>query len=563
MSSQSNIVSLPAPSESDAHPANAGSSYSFEMLERLNAIGIALSSVRDTRSLLQRILDEAQSLISADAATVYLKQGDSLIFEIMRTYSLNLCCGGIGEESIDLPSISLHDAFGAYSDRTVVAYSANHKVSINICDAYDEDGFDFSGTKRFDSEMNYRSVSFLAVPLLDNNNEVTGVIQLINKLLPDGTVYQFDRHDQRLLESLASQAAVALRNAQLMEQQKELFEAFIELIASAIDEKSPYTGGHCRRVPELTMMFANRIGGSEQGPLANFQLSEQEFYALKIAAWLHDCGKITTPEYVVDKATKLETIFDRIHLLETRFEVLKRDAEIARLQQLVDHYRGADTDVEFEQALNNQVLQQLKSLDDDKAFLVSVNRGGEWMADDAIDTVKRIAQQRWSGPDGNEAPFLSDDEVYNLCIRRGTLTEEERAIINHHIDVSIRMLETLPFPDHLRMVPEYAGGHHERMDGNGYPRGLTRDQMSIPSRMMAIADIFEALTAGDRPYKPAKSLSEALSILGKMKQEGHIDPDLFDLFIQKRVYLDYAERYLDKKQWDITEPEQIPGYPFA
>jgi len=558
MSSQSNILPLEPNQQGD----NPRSNNSLEMLERLNEIGIALSSVRDTRSLLQRILDEAQSIISADGATVYLKKGNSLVFEILRTYSLDLSQGGVGEESIELPPISLIDDNGHYNDRTVVTYSANHKASINICDAYDEDGFDFSGTHCFDEEMNYRSISFLAVPLLDNNNEVTGVIQLINKLLPDGTVYQFDRQDQRLLESLASQAAVALRNAQLMEQQKELFEAFIELIASAIDEKSPYTGGHCRRVPELTMMFANKLSATDLGDFANFELSEQEFYALKIAAWLHDCGKITTPEYVVDKATKLETLFDRIHLIDTRYEVVKRDLEIERLHKLLAHYRGEHKDLDIEKALSHELDAALHQIEEEKLFLRTANRGSEWMGDDAIEHVKDIASRRWNSGEENNVPFLSDNEVYNLCIRKGTLTAEERSIINHHIDASIRMLETLPFPEHLRMVPEYAGGHHERIDGKGYPRGLTRQQMSIPARMMAIADIFEALTAADRPYKPAKPLSEALTILGRMKQEGHIDPDLFEVFIKERVYLDYAARYLDKKQWDITEPEQIPGYPF-
>jgi len=559
MSSQSNLLRLDMPHQCDPQR----SSHSLEMLERLNAIGIALSAERDTRSLLQRILEEAQSLISADGATVYLKKGDSLVFEILRTYSLGLCRGGVDEEPIGLSAISLRLDNCAYNDCTVVAYSANHKVSINICDAYDEEGFDFSGTRHFDKEMNYRSVSFLAVPLLDNNNEVIGVIQLINKLLPDGTVFQFNRQDQRLLESLASQAAMAVRNAQLMEQQKQLFEAFIELIAGAIDEKSPSSGSHCRRVPELTLMFADKIGATQHGQFANFNLSEQEYYALKIAAWLHDCGKITTPEYVVDKATKLETRFDRLQLIETRYEVVKRDLEIAQLRKQLAHYRDQPGAAPNEANFANELLAQQRQIEEEKEFLRQINRGGEWMSDDAVARVKQIAERRWQGTDNQQQAFLSDNEVYNLCIRRGTITDEERAVINRHIDVSIRMLNTLPFPEHLRMVPEYAAAKREHMDGSGYPRGLTREQMSIPARMMAIADVFSALTAADRSYKAAKPLSEALSILGRMKQEGRIDPDLFDVFIQERVYLDYAERYLDEKQRDITEPEQIPGYPFT
>lgn len=532
------------------------------MLKRLNRIGVALSAERDTRVLLQRILDEAQSMINADGATVYLKKGDLLNFEILRNHSLSLCAGGKDENSTALPPIALLGDDGTPYDKTVVSYTANHKTSVNIADAYDEEGFDFSDTRKFDRDMKYRSVSFLAVPLLDSQQEVAGVIQLINKLLPDGDVGEFTADDQELLESLASQAAVALRNTQLLEQQKQLFESFIELIASAIDEKSPYTGGHCRRVPELTMMFAEHLSNTHLPEYADFSLTEQEFYALKIAAWLHDCGKITTPEYVVDKATKLETIYDRIDLINTRFEVIRRDLEIERLHKLLQHYRPLRVDHAFEQSLQQQYDEEIHKIEEEKLFLKAANRGSEWMGDAAIAQIREIAARTWKASDGDIQAFLSDNEIYNLSIRKGTLTEEERRVINHHIEASIRMLETLPFPEHLSMVPEYAGGHHERMDGKGYPRGLTGSQMSIPARMMAISDIFEALTAADRPYKPAKHLSEALSILGKMKQEGHVDPELFDVFIHEKVYLDYAHRFLSPAQIDITEPEQIPGYPF-
>jgi HD superfamily phosphodiesterase len=331
----------------------------------------------------------------------------------------------------------------------------------------------------------------------------------------------------------------------LINQLEELFESFISLINSAIDEKSPYTGGHCQRVPQLTMMLAEAVNETREGPLSDFHMTEKDRYELKIAGLLHDCGKVTTPVHVVDKATKLETIYDRIHLIDTRFEVLKRDLELAALKN---------------QITEKELRTRLRELDDDRRFLHACNIGSERMKDDDIARVKRIAAYRWRDVTGHEANFLSDDEVKNLTIRAGTLTEEERKIINHHIVATIKMLEALPWPKHLTKVPEYAGGHHERMDGKGYPKGLKREEMSVQARCMGIADIFEALTARDRPYKKGKTLSESLEILGRMKPNNHVDPDLFDIFVRKKVYRSYAEMFLDPEQIDAVDEAKIPGY---
>ncbi|HVJ22314.1 MAG TPA: HD domain-containing phosphohydrolase, partial [Burkholderiales bacterium] len=373
-----------------------------------------------------------------------------------------------------------------------------------------------------------------------------GVLQLINAQDPrTGEIVAFSASDQRLAESLASQAAIALTNRMLIIQLEQLFESFINLINSAIDEKSPYTGGHCQRVPQLTMMLAEAVNETRDGPLSDFNMTEKDRYELKIAGLLHDCGKVTTPVHVVDKATKLETIYDRIHLIDTRFEVLKRDLELQSL-------RGGFPE--------QQLRQRLRELDDDRRFLHACNIGGERMKDEDVERVKRIAGYRWRDVSGHEANFLSDDEVKNLTIRAGTLTDDERKIINHHIVATIKMLEALPWPKHLTSVPEYAGGHHERMDGKGYPKGLKREQMSVQARCMGIADIFEALTAKDRPYKKGKTLSESLEILGRMKINNHVDPDLFDIFVRKKVYLRYAEMFLDQEQIDTVDESKIPGY---
>jgi HD-GYP domain-containing protein (c-di-GMP phosphodiesterase class II) len=384
------------------------------------------------------------------------------------------------------------------------------------------------------------------VPMRNHEHEAIGVLQLINARNPKtGEIAAFSDSDQRLAESLASQAAIALTNRMLINQLEQLFESFINLINSAIDEKSPYTGGHCQRVPQLTMMLAEAVNDTREGPLADFHMSEKDRYELKIAGLLHDCGKVTTPVHVVDKATKLETIYDRIHLIDTRFEILKRDLEL-------EHLRGN---------LDPQKLRnRMRELDDDRRFLHACNIGSERMRDEDVQRVKRIAAYRWRDMTGHEANFLSDDEVTNLTIRAGTLTDGERKVINHHIVATIKMLEALPWPKHLTKVPEYAGGHHERMDGKGYPKGLKREQMSVQARCMGIADIFEALTAKDRPYKKGKTLSESLEILGRMRLNNHVDPDLFDIFVRRKVYRRYAEMFLDPEQIDDVDECKIPGY---
>jgi HD domain len=283
-------------------------------------------------------------------------------------------------------------------------------------------------------------------------------------------------------------------------------------------------------------------------------MPERDRYELKIAGLLHDCGKVTTPVHVVDKATKLQTLFDRVELLDTRFEVLKRDREIEGLRRQLN--LRAQTDAPAEARIATEMREKIVALDADRDFIRAANRGVESMPDAAIQRVRDIGQRRtWRNVDGLETEFLSTNEVENLTIRAGTLTSAERNTINHHIVATIKMLEKLPWPKHLRNVPEYAGGHHERMDGKGYPKGLTRDQMSVQARAMGIADIFEALTASDRPYKPGMKLSQAMGIMAKFRSNGHIDPDLFDVFVNKGVFQSYAEQFLDPWQIDEVNPQ--------
>ena len=527
-------------------------------ISNMSAIGLGLSKEKDMDKLLEMILLEAKRIANADGGTLYMMTDDQrLKFTIMITDSLNIHMGGTSGKEIPFYPVKLYMDDGQPNKTMIAANAGLTGDTINIPDAYTTKGFDFSGTKAFDEKTGYRSKSFLTVPLKNHEAEIIGVLQLLNAQdVKTKKVISFSDSVQISVEALSSQAAVAITNKNLIKDLEILFESFIKLIASAIDAKSPYTGGHCARVPEITLMLAESVNEINDGPFAGVQFTDKEMYELKIAAWLHDCGKVTTPEAVVDKGTKLETIYDRIHTVATRFEVLRRDEEIKYLKkQLKIQKDDSLIENEKKEALKKArslYLKRIKQQEDDKSFIEEANVGGEFMSQERKDRVNKIASYRWKD-NGSPKPFFSEDEVYNLCISRGTLTPEERKIINDHIVVTIDMLEQLPYPKHLRNVPEFAGGHHEKLDGTGYPKGLNHSEMSVQAKIMAIADIFEALTARDRPYKKGKTLSQAMRILGFMKNDAHIDTELFEVFVQEKIYLKYAEAFLNPEQIDEVE----------
>jgi HD-GYP domain-containing protein (c-di-GMP phosphodiesterase class II) len=549
-----------------------------QRLDQLTELTVELGgthdTAHDTETLLEHILLVAKRMTHADGGTLYRPSDDrrALDFHIMLNDTLGIHQGGPAGAPMAATAIPLYDAAGEKNLSAVAAYAAHSGRSVNIEDVYQAGGFNFSGMVSFDRQRNYRSQSILTVPMRDHEGELVGVLQLINAHAADDAaqaqaIVPFSPTDQRFIEALAAQAAVALTHQRLIAQLEELLESLVNLINIGIDEKSPYTGRHCQFVPELTMMLAEAVHDTETGPLASFRMTDADRKELWMAGLLHDCGKITTPVHIVDKATKLETIFDRIALIDTRFEVLLRDAQIAALERKLaaagDHAgagAAAHAAHAAHAAIDADLARAQQALRDDRDFLRAVNVGGEGMAAADQARVHTIATRRWTGPDGIERDFLDADEILNLTIPYGTLTAAERQIINNHISVTIRMLEALPWPRHLRHVPEYAGGHHERMDGKGYPRGLTGDQMSVQARLMAIADIFEALTARDRPYKKGKMLSESLHILGKFALNGHIDPQLFDIFIRSGIYHKFAARNMDARQIDTVDEAQIPGY---
>lgn len=501
----------------------------------------------------------------------------------------------------------------------LVGWCAISGEVLNITDVYQLDpALPYRFDRSVDQRLGYRAVSMLTLPLRSVSGEIVGVMQLINRkhdararITPERAtelVRPYDSNDQRLIVALASQAAVCVERTQLFESQERLIDAIIAILAGAIDAKSSYTGGHCNRVPELGIMLAEAAAATTSGPLANFGFADEDAWReFRIGAWLHDCGKVTTPEYVVDKATKLETIHNRIHEIRTRFEVLLRDAEIERLQGLL---AGGDPE-----HLAARFEARRRQLQDDYAFVAASNLGGECFDSAKAERLQQIAQQTWQRhfddtlglaweeherrTDGGRRPadrlpvtepLLADKpwhriprppqqvpdprygfrmavpellynlgELTNLSVSRGTLTDEERYKINDHIVQTIIMLEALPFPRKLARVAEIAGAHHETLDGRGYPRKLNAEQLSIPARIMAIADIFEALTAADRPYKRAKTLSESIDILAGFRDRKHIDPDLFELFLRSGVYRRYAEVFLKPEQIDDVAIERYLG----
>lgn len=524
-------------------------------IRKLTDIGSALSKEKDRNKLLEMILIEAKTLSNADGGTLYMKENDDEIrFEIVMTDSLNFHMGGTSDQKVTFPNLKLRDEKGNPNNNQIATHVAITGNTINIADAYEAEGFDFSGTKAFDQTTGYRSKSFLTVPLKNHEDEIIGVLQLLNARTSDNRrIIPFGHHVEEIVSALASQAAITITNKNLVKDLRHLFESFIKVIAGAIDKKSPYTGGHCQRVPEITMAIAEAVNNADYGMYKDIHLSQAELYELHIAAWLHDAGKVTIPEYVVDKGTKLETIYDRIGSIEARFEIIKRDSEIKYLKSRERILLNSDLTIEKrEKALKREEASHEKRINEiinDLEFLKKSNIGSEKMPAEDIERVKKIGRKKWSH-NGKKFSLLTKDEVKNLTIPWGTLTEEERHIINNHAAVTIDMLEQLPYPKSLKNVPEIAGGHHETMDGKGYPKGLTRDEMSIQARMIAIADIFEALTAKDRPYKKGKTLSEALKILTNMNKRNCIDPDLFEIFIKEKVYEEYANNFLDPAQID-------------
>ncbi len=513
-------------------------------LERLAEIGTALSAEKDHERLLEMIVTEAQRYTNADGCTLYIHDPDAglLHFKILRNNSLGIRQGG-GGDPIDWPPVQLRNPDGSENHANVSAHCALTGEIVRIADVYAAD-FDFSGTRRFDAASGYRSKSMLVLPMRDHQDEIIGVIQLLNATdRRTGEVVDFPDHEVALVAGLASQAAIAMTNNRLIRDLETLLDAIVKMVATAIDEKSPYTAGHVQRVAEVAEALALAVHECDAGRFAEERFEGERLHELRMAAWLHDVGKIVTPAHVIDKATKLETVFDRLEVVRLRLELLRKDQELARLRQRLAGEEGSGAEQEDGGEIDPGEAER---------FLARVNRGGEYLPDEQVARIEELASVTVATSRGPE-PLLTADEVENLSIRRGTLTAAEREVINNHARVTERMLSRLPFPRKLAEVGRIAAMHHEKLDGSGYPHGLTAGQIPLAARILAVADVFEALSAADRPYKPGKKLSEVMRILGFMVKDNHLDGDLCDLLVRSGFVGRYARKYLAERQIDGFE----------
>lgn len=529
----------------------------------------------DYNSITEKILEYAINSAGIDGY-IFISISDNNYLNLENGWIKSLNLHALNPELAGLfPSRSINDIKNKKKRSPAETCALTHEI-MNISNFYAHPDLDTSAFSKFDEICNYSTISALVIPLIDRKNNPVGIVEFINNLDSNGKNINFTSEDQNELLTLCKLLTVTLENKKLGEDYTQLLESFIEVLARAIDAKSPYTGAHCQRVPIIARLLATAVIEQDSGKYKDFTMSDTDLYTLHIASWLHDCGKITTPEYIVDKASKLEGIFNRIHEIRDRFEILRRDAHILYLQK-----RLQNTD--SKENLQAEYINTVKQLENDFAFIAKCNTGDIPLTDEDISRLEELSKiqfvryfNRMLGLSWAERERIKDTklfsepakenllqnrpdhiagiynygELYNLSIPRGTINKEEREKINEHIVVTIEMLKALPFPKELSNIVEYAGAHHERIDGKGYPNGLTGEQMSVPAKIMAIADIFEALTASDRPYKEPKKLSEVLGIMKEMKNNGHIDPDLYDIFIRSRVFQEYANQYIKSEQID-------------
>ena len=551
------------------------------ILSDLLALNNAIAKDTNTQTLIEKIIRVAAKAASADGC-FFFEIGQDKFMSLVYSSVKSLRERQVGFDNLDFfEPIALSDIKNKTAKRPAEICALNREI-INTDNIYKDDYIDTAFISGFDYKNDYATVSVLALPLIDRKDNLIGVAQFINAMDNNGKVISFTSDTVNTVFSICQLLTVVLENKGLRGSYAQLLESFIEVLARAIDAKSPYTGSHCQKVPIITKMLATAATEEKEGSLKDFEMSDDDWYALHIASWLHDCGKVTTPEYIVDKATKLETITNRIHEIRNRFEILRRDAHITYLQKRLAEVADKET-------LQAEFVARVKQLEDDFAFVAWCNTGDNEISKADQKRLEEIGRQTftryfnrmlglsWAERNAVTTPeiynhpcqeqLLQDrpdhlidgynrGELYNLKIPQGTINKEEREKINDHIVVTIDMLKALSFPKKLANVIEYAGCHHEWVNGKGYPNHLTGDQMSIPAKIIAIADVFEALTAKDRPYKEPKKLSQVLRIMQNMKNIGHLDPDLYKIFITHKVYMDYAEQYMDKDQIEDIDPEE-------
>ncbi len=525
-----------------------------EQIKKLTDIGRALSGVNDLNALLETIVDQARQFTGADAGTLYIVEDNQLRFKIIQNDSLNIRLGGQTGDAIEFDPIEMKES-------NVSAFVALHGIPVNIPDVYDTNLFDFTGPKNFDAQYGYRSKSMLVVPMRNHENDIIGVLQLLNSSCnKTRQVAPFSPDFESLTESLASQAAIAITNVKLIADMERLFESFVQVMATAIDEKSPVTGGHIRRVANLTVLMAEEINKIDEGPFKDIRYTAEQLYEIKVAGWMHDIGKVTTPVEIIEKSKKLQTIFDRIHHVDLRLEYAIHCALTEKIQTMLDlrNKRASEEEIQKAEEDGDKRANELREI---REFIQFCNEPREFLDDARVERLRVIRGMSFKGLDGKVIFLLTDDELENLSIRRGSITESERQIMKNHAKITLDMLGQIPFTKKLRNLPHFAGAHHECINGKGYPLGLSGDKIPFEGKMMAVTDIAEALTAVDRPYKKAMPLSNVYRILKTMADHDELDKSLVEFFIENNIYEKYKAKFEPDQPLTESAPKASPDTP--
>lgn len=499
------------------------------VVDQMTVMGTALSSENQSKKLVEVILTHAMRLSNADCGLLWMMEQDRLVCSGLHILSQGTA--KYSAEEIGIAALELSQPHPA------VLAALSKQVSC-IDDVSGTPGLDPASVRSVDAAIGYKSRSMLVLPMLHHGHDLMGVVQLVNAIDPaTGEAQGFGLKREGILNSLALQAALAIRNQKLFHEMENLFEAIVEVLASAIDEKSSVTRGHISRVALITMQLAKEVNASNDGVFGGVEFSDDELNEIRIAALLHDVGKITSPEHVLEKSNKLEKIFDRIALVEERFRYVRAELTAAAMTEKIRLMENGSPSAELEAGLQ----AQLQSLAEDLEIVRAANNPEEFMSDEMLARLQQVYEKRVL-LNGEPTPLLTDDEFLNLSIRRGSLNAAELEIMRNHADVTIRLLNQIPFTKKLKNVPIYAGGHHEKLNGKGYPLQTGGDQLALQTRIIAIADFFEALTAADRPYKKQMPLAKALEIMDGSVQRGEIDPHLFELFKARKIHEQFANR---------------------
>lgn len=478
--------------------------YTNSELMKILDTGIALSKEKDRNKLLDKILDESMSITHCDAGTLYVCRDDKLQFQVMKTLSMHIDQGKNGEK-IDLPPVPM-------AQGNICAYTVMHKMPLNIPNVYENQEFDFSGPYRYDKMTGYHTQSMLTIPLLNQEEDAVGVLQLINAMDEQGNVVAFAPRMEHIILALASQAAIAVSNIRYMEEIKEQMWSFTEAMAETIDTRTPYNANHVRMVAGYAGKLADYINAQHEKGLEEEYFSENRKEQLLLGALLHDMGKVAIPIKVMNKATKLE---DKLQDIEIRFELFRTRYKVQLLE--------GDLEPEAYEAA-------IACLDSTLALVKEVNAMG-FLTEEKSQALQEVFGYVYRGKEG-EQPYFTEEEKEDLLIRKGTLTEKERKIMESHVEMTERILSKVHFNANYQNAVKWAVQHHECLDGSGYPGHLTGDSLSTESRILAVADICDALLATDRPYKKPIPKEKAFAIMRDMAAQGKIDGKLVDYLEQ-------------------------------